>query len=263
MRLLLSIDKHFPKKSLGQNFISDKNYLEKISKKISSNINTTIIEIGPGKAALTNYLVKKKFKSLILIEKDIKLATELKLKFKNSTNITVHNEDALHKNYEYFKINTNTIIVGNLPFNISTQLLFKWLGSKTWPPFYSEMILMFQKEVAERILSSPNKKKYGKITVAAQSRCKVEKLMLAPAEIFSPKPKVDGIILRFKPILKYKNIDFVKLQQILDEAFRQRRKKIKSNLKNYLEILNKLQIDENLRAENLTVNDYCNLTKYI
>ena len=260
MKQQLNIDKILAKKSLGQNFITDKNFLSKISSYIHSNENTNIIEIGPGKGALTKFLVKKKYKSLILIEKDKVLANKLAQQFIHNKRIKIENQDALYVKYKDIDLFGENIIVGNLPFNISTQLLFRWLDSYEWPPFYSRMILMFQKEVADRIVAKQNTKNYGRLSVSAQSRCKINKLMTAPAEIFTPQPKVQGVILDFKPLLKYKNIDFSKLQKILRIAFSQRRKKIKTNLKEYLDKLKELGINTDLRPENLSVSDYCDLT---
>ena len=255
--------RNLPKKSLGQNFITDQNFLKKISKEIPSDKDTTIIEIGPGRGALSRYLLKKKYKFIILIEKDYALAENLKKDFNKNNNIKVLNNDALKINYSELNLTGKVIIVGNLPFNISTKLLFKWLEFKSWPPFYERMILMFQKEVGHRIISKHNRKNYGRISVAAQARCKIKTIANAPAKIFYPIPKVDGIILEFLPIIKYKKINYTKLQLILKEAFTHRRKKIKTNLNNYSYILNKLKIDGNLRPENLSVKDYCDITNYL
>lgn len=259
MRQQLSIENKYAKKSLGQNFITDKNFLEKISEFVPSDKNTNIIEIGPGKGALTYYLAKKKFKSLLLIEKDKELIEKLKKKFDDKT-IKIINEDALKIDFEKLNLNSDVIIVGNLPFNISTQLLFKWLEVCKWPPFYKRMVLMFQKEVADRILSPNGNKNYGRISVAAQARCKIRKILSAPSDMFRPVPKVDGAILDFEPHTDYLELDFTILQKILKEAFSQRRKKIKKNLSKYINLIKDLNIDENLRAENLSVKDYCNIS---
>ena len=178
-------------------------FIKKISNLITSDDDTTIIEIGPGKGALTNYLAKKKFKSLILIEKDKDLSKYLKDQFEKDSRIEIKNLDALNINYSNLKLSKKVIIVGNLPFNISTQLLFRWLDISEWPPFYDRMVLMFQKEVADRIIANHTSKNYGKISVACQVRCKIKKLLVAPPHIFTPKPKVYGTILDFKPSTKY------------------------------------------------------------
>ena len=263
MRQQLNFDNTIAKKSLGQNFIKDKNFLLALSSKIKTYSDTNIIEIGPGTGALTEHLVKKKFKSLYVIEKDRELSDILDKKYKNKSKVKVINQDALITDYKQFNAKEKNIIVGNLPFNVSTQLLFKWLESEKWPPFYTSMILMFQKEVAKRIISKPKNKDYSRITVSAQTRCNIKKVMDAPAGIFFPKPKVDGVILEFTPSLKYQNINFSKLQKILTLSFSQRRKKIKSTLCLHLKELEIAKIDKNLRPDNLTINDYCRISELI
>ena len=258
MKQQLSINKR-AKKSLGQNFIKDENFLLKLSDFIETDNNTIILEIGPGKGALTSHLVKKKFKQLILIEKDNNLCQKLIQVYRHNKKIKIQNIDALEFPYSEFNLKNNVIIVGNLPFNISSQLLFKWLEVDAWPPFYKRMILMFQKEVADRVVSNHNCKSYGRISVAAQARCHIKKILNAPPSIFTPVPKVFGTVLDFRPSNKYKDINFTELQTILKLAFAKRRKKLKNNLIEYSDKLIKLKIDENLRAENLSIEDYCKL----
>ena len=250
-----------PKKSLGQNFIHDENFLHKLNGNIKSGTKTNIIEIGPGKGALTKYLIKKKYGKIILIEKDNSLIKYLE-EFKEE-NIIIINADALSFNLLGLNITNDAIIVGNLPFNISSQLLVKWTKLKYWPPFYHKMYLMFQKELGERIIAKENSKAYGRISVLCQSRFSIKKLIHAPAGIFSPKPKVDGIVLEFTPIKKYKQINIEKLETILRKAFLHRRKKIKSSLKDYIEVLKKNNFDLDKRAENLSVHDYCRISVLI
>ncbi len=249
------------KKSLGQNFIHDENFLKKLDNEILSNSKKFIIEIGPGKGALTKYLTRKKYKKIFLIEKDRDLIEQLNKQNINNKNVFIKNEDALKFDLLNLNLESNSIIVGNLPFNVSAQLLIKWIKLKEWPPFFEKMYLMFQKELGERIISNENSKSYGRISVMAQSRCSVKKIFIAPSGIFTPKPKVDGIVLEFTPVHKNVNID--KLEIILRKAFQQRRKKIKSSLKEYKKILEKNKFDLDLRAENLTVNDYCNISNLI
>ncbi len=263
MRQQLNINNIYPKKSLGQNFIHDNNFLLKMNKYIHSTNKNIIIEIGPGKGALTKYLLKKKFKKLYLIEKDNTLVHHLKKKYESNNNVIIIHDDALVYDYSQFNNKDDVIIYGNLPFNISTRLLTRWLSGNIWPSFFSKMILMFQKEVAERIVATRNTKKYGRLSVLVQSRCKVSKLLDAPASIFYPKPKVDGCILLLEPTEKYSKINFLKLEDLLEKSFSSRRKTIKNNLKEYRNILESLKIDENLRPENLSVSDYCNIASYI
>ena len=122
---------------------------------------------------------------------------------------------------------------------------------------------MFQKEVADRIIANHNSKNYGRLSVLVQSRCKVSKLLDAPAEVFFPKPKVDGSVILFEPIEDYSKISFIKLSKLLEKSFGSRRKTIKNNLKDYRHVIKSLGIDENLRPENLSVSDYCRLVRLI
>ena len=258
-----SINNSFPKKSLGQNFIQNKDFILKLSSLVQSDNDTNIFEIGPGMGALTDQLVKKKFKNLYLIEKDLLLFQKLEERFKNDKNIFVFNCDALDYNYEVINKNQKSLIVGNLPFNISSQLLIHWIVNYNWPPFYSKMVLMFQKEVANRIISKHNQKSYSRISVISQARCEIKVLLDAPSNIFSPKPKVDGTVLEFSPMTKYLDINIFNLQKVLRKSFEHRRKKIKTSLKEYDYLLKKFDIDDGLRAENLSVDDYCKLASAI
>tara|TARA_Y100000741_G_scaffold364817_1_gene357178 strand:- start:5076 stop:5834 length:759 start_codon:yes stop_codon:yes gene_type:complete len=249
------------KKSLGQNFIHDENFLIKLNKLISSNSETSIIEIGSGTGALTKHLIRKKYKKIILIEKDSNLLKYLQ-QYKNKK-ISILNRDALNFDLHDLNISKNSIIVGNLPFNISSQLLIKWTKFINWPPFYQKMYLMFQKELGERIVAKENSKSYGRISVITQSRFNIKRLLIAPAGIFFPKPKVDGIVLEFSPIKKYKDIEIRKLETILRKAFLHRRKKIRTSLKDYKNILELNNFNLDLRAENLTIDDFCKLSSLI
>ena len=194
-----------------------------------------------------------------MIEKDQRLIENLNQKF-SSKKLTILNEDALSFDYQEASLN-NSIIVGNLPFNISVDLLYRWTKTKYWPPKHIKMILMFQKEVANRIIATQNNKSYGKLSVVVQSRYKVKKLLDVPSKLFTPPPKVDGTILEFTPHNNYKNID--KIDEVSKAAFSQRRKKIKNNMSKYIEILEMLSIDQNLRPENLSVLNYCEIAKNI
>jgi len=263
MKPQLNINKSFPKKSLGQNFIQNKDFISKLNALIKSDNDTNIFEIGPGMGALTDQLVKKKFKNLYLIEKDFLLFQKLEERFKKNSNIFVSNSDALDYDYEDINKNQKSIIVGNLPFNISSPLLINWIVNYNWPPFYSKMVLMFQKEVANRITSRHNQKSYSRISVISQARCKIKVLLDAPSNIFFPKPKVDGTILEFTPITRNLDVDISNLQKLLRKSFEHRRKKIKTSLKDYDYLLKRFGIDDGLRAENLSVDDYCKLASAI
>ncbi len=253
-------DKLIAKKSLGQNFITDKNFLKKLSSLIITSSNSFIIEIGPGKGALTKELVKKKISQLLVIEKDDRLIDNLKTFARKFKNFEIIHQDALKIDYNKI-IKKNSIIVGNLPFNISSNLLMNWISLNKWPPLYKKMYLMFQKEVGERILATHGSKQYGRLSVITQSRCKIKKLLVAKSKIFSPEPKVDGIVLEFTPHSKNIDMDIKNLEIIVRNAFSQRRKKIKTTLSSYIQYLDKLSINSDLRPENLSVTEYCKLAK--
>ena len=262
MRLRLSINNRIiAKKSLGQNFIHNEEFLIELSSKIISNDNTDIIEIGPGTGSLTNHLKKKEFNSLLLIEKDAALCKILNEKYKNENNIKIYNQDALTFNLQKISKNKEIIIVGNLPFNISSQLLINWISFNKWPPFYNKMYLMFQKELGKRINAEINNKSYGKLSVLAQSRCNIKEIIKAPSNIFNPKPKVDGVVLEFTPIETFIDVDFKKLNIILKAAFENRRKKIKNSLSDYKFNFDNWDIEKDLRPENLEIKTYCSLAK--
>ncbi len=249
------------KKSLGQNFIFDKNFLKKISSFVQPDVNDVVVEIGPGLGTLTEYLISKKYKKIILIEKDLRLIDNLNKKF-TSKKIEVLHEDVLNFDFQKKSIK-DSIIIGNLPFNISVDLLYSLTKTEKWPPNQKKMVLMFQKEVANRIIAEPNSKAYGKLSVVIQSRYNINKLLDVPASMFTPIPKVDGTILEFIPHNNYKAVNINSIDEVSKAAFSQRRKKIKNNMMNYIQIIEKLSIDQNLRPENLSVLDYCEIAKNI
>ena len=253
-------DNIIAKKSLGQNFITDENFLKKLSSLIITDSDSLIIEIGPGKGALTKELIKKKIKKISVIEKDDRLIDDLKIFSKEFKNLKVVHQDALKIDFNKF-IKKNSIIVGNLPFNISSNLLMNWILLDRWPPLYEKMYLMFQKEVGERILAAHGSKQYGRLSVISQSRCKIKKLIVAKSKIFNPQPKVDGIVLEFTPHIENLDMNIKNLEILVRNAFSQRRKKIKTTLSPYIHYLEKLSINTNLRPENLTVAEYCKLAK--
>jgi len=249
------------KKSLGQNFIFDKNLLIKISNCIKSKTTNSIIEIGPGLGTLTDFLYKKKYKQLVLIEKDKRFIKNLKKKF-NESKVEILNIDAINFDYNINSLR-HSIIVGNLPFNVSVDLLYLWTKYKNWPPQHDKMVLMFQKEVANRITALPKSKSYGKLSVVIQSRYRIKKLINIPSSAFTPRPKVDATVLEFTPFSDFGLIDINKIDKVAKDAFSQRRKKIKNNMSNYISEINDLSISLDLRPEDLTVLDYCNIAKSI
>ena len=252
-----------PKKSLGQNFLIDKNILDKIIN-LTKIENNNIIEIGPGTGNLTERILKQKPKNFISIEKDQILAKNLSIKFQKSKKFKIFNDDILKFNLEK-KIKKNSIIIGNLPYNISSQILIKLI---TWLPKYKKLILMFQKEVAERIIAKYNTSNYGRLTIITASRLKIiDRFDISPNSFF-PVPKVKSTILVFEPIINKnfntKNIE--NLEKISHIFFSRKRKMInkafKELFRNPLEIAKKIDINLNLRPNEITKNEYFKISEF-
>ena len=248
-----------PKKSLGQNFLVDKNIIKKILSLVNINENN-IIEIGPGTGNLTNEILKKNPSNFLLIEKDRNLYKQLKERNKNNNVFSIFNEDILNFDLEK-RIKKNSIVFGNLPYNISTQILAKWIKLKNLNKICKKMILMFQKEVANRIIAKSNTKDYGRISILSSWKYKITKIKDIKPSSFYPKPKIESTILLFEPKDEYFEINKVSnLEYITNIFFNQRRKMIKKPIKlifkNSLEICKKLNLNENNRPQNLSPNTY-------
>ena len=245
------------KKSLGQNFLIDKNMIEKIIsiKKIN---NSDILEIGPGTGNLTSAILEQKPSKLIVIEKDKKLSELLNEKFKEE--IIIFNEDILKFNIQD-KLNGKFIVFGNLPYNISTEIICRWILNLNKIPWFTDLILMFQKEVAERIIADKNTSKYGRLSIISKWRLNIKKILEVNPNCFFPKPKVDSTVLHFSLKESFYQLKNVKnLETVTRIFFNQRRKMIKNPLKqifkNYTEISKELNLDLNLRPQNLDPEVY-------
>ena len=241
------------KKSLGQNFLIDQNILNNIADVGKVGHEDLVIEVGPGSGALTNKILERKPKNLIVIEKDKQLSNFLLKKFKEK--IKIINEDMLNISYENFK-GKNHIIFGNLPYNISTQILAKWIKIKNINIFCQKFVLMFQKEVADRIIAKTNTKNYGRLSILSNWRMKIEKIFDIEPESFNPMPKVRSTLLVLVPKNNFYNLkDPKNLEYITNIFFSQRRKMIKKPLKilfkNYEEVSKELNLDLDLRPQNL------------
>ena len=246
-----------PKKSLGQNFLIDKNIINKITS-LKNIKNRNILEIGPGRGALTEKILEKNPKSLILIEKDYKLYEVLKKKYKNNNKVTLFNSDILKIDLEKI-IDIKSIVFGNLPYNISSQILVKLIKFKNWPPKFTDLIFMFQKEVAEKIIG----KSFGRLTIITNYRLKLSNKFNVSPNCFYPKPKITSSVLHLSPIKKeinkIKNLD--NLEMITNIFFSNKRKMIK---KNYKKILGKKEIKNlnlKLRPTDLKSEIYYKITE--
>ena len=254
------------KKSLGQNFLVDKNVINKI---VSLDVikDKKIFEIGPGSGNLTNYIIQKKPKTILLIEKDKRFYEILSKKYRFKKNYKIINEDILNYDLNKHK-KEDAIIFGNLPYNISTQILAKFISTNIWPPFYKKIIFMFQKEVADRILAKCNTKQYSRITILANFKLDVIEKFKISKKCFFPIPNVDSKIIAFKPKIKndYKISNIKNLEKITHIFFSNKRKMINKPFSkifdNYKEAAEQLKIDLNLRPSELSCNDYYRLTEY-
>jgi len=218
------------KKSLGQNFLIDQNIINKIVKIGKIAENKTVLEIGPGYGNLTRKIADMKPKKILAIEKDKKLALFLKNIFKDSKNIKIINNDIFNI-IENKNLGRNTIVFGNLPYNISTQILASLVMLKKWPPWYEILIFMFQKEVADRILAKKNIKDFGRLSILCNWRLDIKKHFDVSKNCFSPKPKINSTVLSFIP--KKNNVFNIKnpkhLETVTRVLFSSRRKMINKN----------------------------------
>ena len=250
------------KKSLGQNFLIDHNVLEQIVNTVEIK-NEEILEIGPGTGNLTTYILKKNPKKIYVVEKDDELSLLLSEKFNNELNII--NDDIL-KISEYKISQEKLIVFGNLPYNISTEILSKWIINLNKNFWFKNLILMFQKEVADRIIAKFNTSSYGRLSIFSNWKLNIKKIIDIKPDSFSPRPKVDSSLIVFTPREKFFQLkDPRNLEMITRVFFSQRRKMIKKPFNqifnNAQEIAKKFNIDLNLRPQNLKPELYYKLTK--
>ena len=256
------------KKSLGQHFLLDVNLTSKIARYAGNLDQFDILEIGPGPGGLTRSLLREGARKVVAIEKDnrcIEALEEIQATFPGrlkllqgdalSTNASEHLADPVR-------------IIANLPYNIGTELLVRWLTSKTWPSFWQSMTLMFQKEVANRIVASPGSKAYGRLSVMSQWRCDTKIAFNVPATAFTPPPKVESALVHFEALKEPKFPAEVEvLEFVVSKAFNQRRKMLRGALKGYFqnveEGLLSIGVLPTKRAEDITVQEYCAMSQIL
>ena len=248
------------KKSLGQNFLTDRNILEKIVG-VTSIKDKTILEIGPGTGSLTSFILKNNPKKVFVVEKDEDLAENLKNTFKDQ--LTIINDDILNVN-ENLLFNEKVTVFGNLPYNISTEILSRWIINLKNNFWFDHLVLMFQKEVADRIIAKFNTSNYGRLSILSNWKLNIKKICDIKPESFSPKPKILSSLLVFFPKKNYIKIRNPKnLELITRTFFNHRRKMIKKPFNQLFngnkKILEKLKIDLNLRPQNLSLDTYYKL----
>jgi len=248
------------KKSLGQNFLIDQNIINKITNLVEIK-DKWILEVGPGTGNLTSSIIKKNPKKIYVVEKDNQLALRLNKEFKDQ--ITIINDDILKLN-ENLICKEKLIVFGNLPYNISTEILCKWIlnldHKKIW---FTNLILMFQKEVADRIITEYDNSNYGRLSVLANWKLKIKKIIDIKPQCFSPSPKVDSSLLFFSLKENFLNLDNPhNLEKITRVFFNHRRKMIKKpyfNLFPNEDVSKKLKLDLRLRPQNLDFQIYYSL----
>ena len=255
---------NYAKKSLGQNFLIDQNIINKIINltKIKSR---DIIEIGPGEGALTEEILKRDPKSVTIIEKDYNLAEKLKIKYHKNNLVKIYNADILKFNIEKI-LTKHSAIFGNLPYNISSQILVKILKVKSWPPKFNDLIFMFQKELGEKIIGKYPSSHYGRLSILTTFRLNFMKKFLVSPNCFFPKPKVNSMVIHFQPKNKISfNIKEIEnLEKVTNIIFSNKRKMVNKNLKKILnnqEIKQISGLKDNLRPSALRPEIFYQITE--
>jgi 16S rRNA (adenine1518-N6/adenine1519-N6)-dimethyltransferase len=255
------------KKSLGQNFILDLNLTRRIARAAGPLRGRTVVEVGPGPGGLTRALFLEGAAYVIVLERDERCAPALgMIAERYPGRLKVQFGDALKANWPHLlsKHNGKATIAANLPYGVATLLLFGWLETEPWPPWYDRMVLMFQNEVAERIVATPATKPYGRLSVLSQWRTQVRKVLTLPPEAFTPPPKVASAVVDFVPRSNPGlPCSAQSVGKVTAAAFGQRRKMLRTSLKQLLPdpegFLEVAGIAGNLRAEDVGVRDYAKL----
>lgn len=254
------------KKSLGQNFLLDLNLTRKIARLAGDLSDRTVVEVGPGPGGLTRALLIEGAKRVIAIERDdrcLPALADISARFPGR--LDVHADDALDADWPKLLEGDGPVTVAaNLPYGIASLLLVNWLETEPWPPWYDRMVLMFQREVAERIVAAPKSKAYGRLSVLAQWRTQAKIVMNLPPEAFTPPPKVASAIVEFRPRAKPEPACSVAtLARVTGAAFGQRRKMLRSSLKQLTPfpelLLQRAGLSPERRAEELSVSEFARL----
>jgi 16S rRNA (adenine1518-N6/adenine1519-N6)-dimethyltransferase len=254
------------KKSLGQNFLLDLNLTGKVARAAGELSQATVIEVGPGPGGLTRALLFHGARHVIAIERDERcLAALAEIAAHYPGRLDVIPDDALKTDFAALAAGRPAKIVANLPYNIGTELLVRWLTVPQWPPFYASMTLMFQREVAERIVAKPGSDAYGRLGVLAGWRTEARIAFDVPPQAFTPPPKVTSSVVHLVPREKLLHADVTKLGRVTEAAFGQRRKMLRQSLKSLggERLLEAVGIDATRRAETLSVEEFVRLANAV
>ncbi|KQT50797.1 hypothetical protein ASG43_05905 [Aureimonas sp. Leaf454] len=253
-----------PKKALGQNFLLDLNLTGKIARQAAPLGGHVVVEIGPGPGGLTRALLAEGADHVVAIEKDPRCLEALaEIAAHHPGRLTVISGDALKVDIATLADGRRMKVVANLPYNVGTQLLLNWIGGETWPPAWSDLTLMFQREVAERIVAAPGSDAYGRLGVLAGWRTRSRILFDVPPEAFTPPPKVTSSVIRIEPRAEPIDVPLARLEAVTAAAFGQRRKMLRQSLKSLggEALLLRAGIDPQRRAETLDIAEFCRLAK--
>ncbi|HHZ08936.1 MAG TPA: 16S rRNA (adenine(1518)-N(6)/adenine(1519)-N(6))-dimethyltransferase RsmA [Rhizobiales bacterium] len=254
------------KKALGQNFLLDLNLTGKVARAAGPLGDSTVIEVGPGPGGLTRALLMRGAAKVVAIERDERCLGALsEIAERYPGRLVVISGDALRTDFAALAAGAKVKIVSNLPYNIGTELLVRWLTTADWPPFWTSMTLMFQREVAERIVAAPGSPSYGRLGVLAGWRTHTRIAFDVPPQAFTPPPKVTSSVVHLVPRAALLPAELKALERVTEAAFGQRRKMLRQSLKALggEALLDRAGIDGTRRAETLTVEEFTRLARAI
>ncbi len=255
------------RKTLGQNFLNDFNLTRKIARSAGDLTSCDVVEIGPGPGGLTRALLAEGARRVVAVETDatcLPALEDIARRFPNRLKVVPG--DARHIDAAA-EVNPPARIVANLPYNVGTRLLVDWTMARTWPPFWQSMTLMFQREVAHRIVALPGQRQFGRLSVLAQWRCHTRLLFEIPPEAFTPAPKVTSAVVHLERRQSPESADSQILSRVTRMAFGQRRKMLRRSLRPLVpdigETLEMIGISPESRAEQLSIGDFCSISRAV
>lgn len=268
LREVIAMHELRAKKSLGQNFLLDLNLTAKIARAAGDLSGCDVLEVGPGPGGLTRGLLAEGARRVLAVEKDSRCLPALaEIAAAYPKRLEVINGDALEVDVSAH-LTPPIRVVANLPYNVGTELLVRWLTPAQWPPAWDSLTLMFQKEVAERIVAQPGSKAYGRLAILAQWRCEARIVMTLPPEAFNPPPKIHSAVVHLTKLEEPRfPADAAVLSRVVAAAFNQRRKMLRASLKGQApDIEDRIRaagLEPTLRAEQVSIEGFCALAREI